>query len=418
MAKSSNRTAQMAADAGDGVVIEGTSGRADNPLIPLDDIDTEESWDQWIEDLKGSEATGTVQVYKLPIDAEGNPNMAKGARQIFLMSCPHQQYGFDELITIVKTKFMLPGELATIRITGRRSGARGVMFNRIVPVQRESGAAPGNASEGGGNVLGVIQAMQNQTQRTAEMMERILAGGRDPQIPPPKPASETVKEWLAILSPMIAPALLALINRPAPKSDIEGLIGAMVKLKDLTGDGGGGNGEDENTTLGIVKAVAGPGLQLLNTLAQNRQPAGVPQIPGPRRVRPIPQSTATPQAIPVRPPVGGGTSGEPTTPPNPPPGTSSVPAPSIESDKMLAQLAPQLDQLATLAEQGAEPAEVAKLVMDMLPQNEEVDQQLYGIVADEKSFNRLMILAPRMKTHAEWFEKLRVALLAEFEEEK
>lgn len=414
MAAKSNRTAQMAAEAADdAVVIEGTS-RADNPLLPLDDLDTEESWDRWIEDLKGSEATGTVQVYKLPLDSEGNPSMAKGARQIFLMSCAHQQYGFEELITLVKTRFMQPGELATIRITGRRSGTRGVMFNRIVPVQRETGNAPG-VPESGGNVLGVIQAMQAQNTRTNEMLERIMSGNRPPDAPPQKPASESVKEWLAILAPLAAPIVTAYLNRPAPKSDLEGLIGAMVKLKDLTGDGGG-SADDENTTLGIVKAVAGPGLQLLNTLAQNRTP--VPQIPGPRRVRQVPPSIAASKAVPVSSPTGEHPGGVPAPSSESTPGTSSVPAPSKENEAMLAQLAPQLDQLATLAAQGAEPAEVAKLVMDMLPQNDDIDQQLYGIVSDAASFSRLAMLAPRMKEHAEWFEKLRVAMVAEFEEEK
>lgn len=415
MGKPSSRTQQMASEAADGIVIEGNT-RADNPLLPLDDIDTEESWDQWIEDLKGSEATGTVQVYKLPIDAEGNPNMTKGAKQIFLMSCPHQQYSFEELISIVKTKFMLPGELATIRITGRRSGTRGVMFNRIVPVQRETGTASSTPDSGGGNVLGVIQVMQNQTRQTAEMLERIMQGNREGSLQPQKPASETIKEWAAILSPILAPALLALINRPQPKSDLEGLIGAMVKLKELTGDGGGG-GDDENTTLGIVKAVAGPGLQLLNTLAQNNRP-GMPQVPGPRRVRPIQPSLTARQTAPIPPATGGQPGGVPNESQKQAPGTTSVPTPPMEDDAMLAQLAPQLDQLATLAEQKQDPAEVAKLVMDMLPQNEQIDQQLYGIVADQKSFARLMLLAPRMKDHAEWFEKLRVALVEEFEEEK
>jgi hypothetical protein len=254
---------------------------------------------------------------------------------------------------------MQPGELAHIRVTGRRSGSRGILFNRIVPVQRESGAAHGANSDGTGNVLGVIQAMQTQSRQTAEMLERVLTGQRMGDLTTHKPASDSVKEWLGILGPILAPVLLKWMERPAPKSDLEGLIGAMVKLKDLTGDGGGSNGEDENTTLGIVKAVAGPGLQLLNTLAQNRAGSGVSQIPGPRRVRPIPQSIAAPQAVSVPASPGNPPGGVSAEPPKPTPGAPSVPSPPMETDKMLAQLAPQLNQLATLAELGADPAEVA-----------------------------------------------------------
>lgn len=432
MARPTTRTAQMAADADDGVVIE---GRADNPLIPLDDLDTEESWDQWIDDLKGAEATGTVHVYKLPTDSEGNAIMTKGSRQTYLMSCPHQQYTFEELIALIKSKFMQPGEWATIRITGRRSGARGVMFNRVVPIQRESGPAGGNVPEGG-NLMGVLQAMQNQNRQTAEMVERIIGGHRLGEITPQKPASDTIKEWLGILGPIVAPVLLAYVNRPQPKSDLESMIGAVIKLKDLAGEGNGGSSDDESTTLGIVKAVAGPGLQLLNTLAQNKTPAIVQ-----RRGRPVPQgiSPAQPQALPSQRGTAPNRGASQATPGPIPieaapvgglaapavasdPGTSSLSAsqsaPPSENHSMLAQLAPQLEQLATLAEQGADPVEVSKLVFDMLPQSDEVDAQLYSIVADKSAFNRLALLAPKMKAHADWFERLRLAMLTEFSDDE
>lgn len=85
---------------------------------------------------------------------------------------------------------------------------------------------------------------------------------------------------------------------------------------------------------------------------------------------------------------------------------------------MLAQLAPQINELASLAEQNADPAEVAKMVMDLLPQNDQVDQQLYNIVSNQASFARLLMLAPKSKPFGEWFERLRVALLAEFSDDE
>jgi hypothetical protein len=52
--------------------------------------------------------------------------------------------------------------------------------------------------------------------------------------------------------------------------------------------------------------------------------------------------------------------------------------------------------------------------MDMLPANDDLDAQLYGIVSDPAAFNRLALLAPKMQSHVEWFEKLRVAIVQEF----
>lgn len=405
MAGKTSRTREMAESAEEGVTIE-AAGRVDNPLMPLDDLDTEESWDSWIDDLKTSEASGTVRVYKLPLDSDGNPTMAKGARQILLMSCPHQQYSFDDLIDHVKLNFLQPGEMATLRILGTRSGHRGVMFNRMVPVQRAASGANHSPESAGSNVLGVIQAMQTQTRQQTEMLERIMRGERTAEPAAPK---ESIKEWLTVLAPIAGPIITAWLARPAPKSDLEGLIGAMVKLKDLTGDGGG-SGNEEDTTLGIVKAVAGPGLQLLNTLAQNHG-QNVPH-----RIRHVPASAKTATLPPANGVATSAASAQPVpeSPPVPPASQSAA----SETDPMLAQLAPQLEQLAAMAEQGADPAEVAKLVMDMLPNNDDLDQRLYGLLSDTSSFARLKLMAPKMQQFSEWFEKLRVAMLAEFEEEK
>lgn len=85
---------------------------------------------------------------------------------------------------------------------------------------------------------------------------------------------------------------------------------------------------------------------------------------------------------------------------------------------MLAQLKPQLDTLAEMAAQGADPAEVAKLVLETLPSTDEVDEQVLKLVSSAESFGRLYILSPAFGQQREWGEKLRLALLAEFPEEE
>lgn len=75
---------------------------------------------------------------------------------------------------------------------------------------------------------------------------------------------------------------------------------------------------------------------------------------------------------------------------------------------MFAQLKPQLDQLAQLAKTNADPVEVAKLTIQMLP--EQFDDALAQLVSTPENFARLAVLSPGVKEHAEWFERLRVAL--------
>lgn len=403
MASSRTRTAEMAATAEDGQIIEGERNPRDVP-IPLDDIDTEESWDQWIDGLKGSEATGTVRVYKLPLDAAGNPTMAKGARQILLITCSHQQYSFDDLILMVKERFLAPGELATIRISGTRTGTRGVMFNRILSIQREaSGSGVTTGPSDLGSLGSIISAMQQAQQRQAELMAQLL---RPETTLPGKPLSESFKEWSAILGPIMAPVIAAIAQRmlSPPKSDLEGMIGAVLKLKGLADDVGGGK-EDDSSLMGMVRAIAPDGLRLLTQLAANS--AGQTR-PAPARVPvrhiPPPRPAAVPAAAPMPATV------EPIAKTE-----SEVTNLSPENEQMLAMMKPHLEQLAEMAARNVDPVEVAKLVLDMLPENQAVDDQIYALVSNPESFKRLALLSPQVGEHAEWFERLRIAMVAEYE---
>lgn len=365
-------------------------------IFPVElDPDSESSWDDWIESLKGSEHPGVVRAYRIPLDADGNPSVAKGSRQILLGTWPHQQFSYDDLIAKIKVEFLKPGETAAIRFAGTQPGRRGVVFNKIVTLQRAADSGSAIATSGGLDSVGLLRAFQEATAAQQAMTERLLASRAEPA----KPMSESVKEWLAILAPILGPAVLAMVNRPKEKSDLEGLIGAVLKLKGLADDAGGGR-DDDSSTMSIIKAVAPEGLKLLTAIAQNQQPRPALPVSGARRVvrrvaPPIDHKQPAPQPAP--------------TPP---------PEPATEVDPMLAQLKPQLDTLAEMAQQGADPAEVAKLVLETLPSTDEVDEQVLKLVSSPESFGRLYILSPAFGTQREWGEKLRLAILAEFPEEE
>lgn len=380
------------------------------------DPDSEESWNTWAQSLHSSQSSGTVRAYKLPTDREGRPINGKVSSQIHLGAWQHDQYSYDELISIITRDFLMPGEVSYIRLMGTRNGKRGVEFNRIIPLQKPASAAL--PSQGSSQLGEILQAMQTQTRQTMEMMERLSAASQPKVEPPKKSALEYAREISIILAPIVGPAIAAYISRPAPKSDIAQIISAM---KDLQGLVGGKDDADENSAVSIVKAVAGPSLQLLTALASRqggavvrRRPAGASvaaaQLPSPENKSTVQNpSTEPPHETSTQTPeqLSNATHKEAAT-------SVTVESTPSESDKMIfAQLAPQLDQLAMMAEQGADPKETAKLVLDMLP--EEHDEVLADLVLNKEKFDRLYLLSPKAKVQTAWFEALRLALAEEFE---
>lgn len=396
MAKSQSRIADMVRNAEDALIIN--QGGA---VMPMEDEDIESAWDDWTEALKGSDGGGMVRAYKVPQDENGNPlTNAKGAKQTYLGAWPHQAYDFDSLLQMITQRFLRPGESCFVRLTGVRAGSGGLQFNKIVSLQRDS-TAPETASGSGGDLGAVMQAVQKMNEQNALLMERLTTRNE----PPPKD-NTAVMEVVKASIPVLGTVLAAWIGRPAQKSDLGELITALGKLKGFVGDGKGGGDDSDDSTLGIVKAIGPHALQLLTALAQ-RQPQ---PVPAPRR---IPSRQLPPPRAPISAPQpsaenGGATAATASTAPH-----STTSQPSTENEQMLAQLAPQLAQLAELASRNEDPAEVAKLVLGVVP--EEYDDQLYNLISDAQAFGRLALLSPELKPHKEWLERLRVSMLAEYE---
>lgn len=401
----------------------GTSRREPITLVPAEDAqtlgdmlaeepedqDSDMAWVGWVDALREAQSKGKISAHKLPLDIDGNPVIsARGSKQVLLGTYPHDQYNMEELCDKIRREFLKPGETAAIRFIGTQEGSRGIKLNKIVMLARAE--APGGESP---SQLGeVLTAIQQSQQFNAQFMERIVSGNK-PDPVPPAPGFDW-KGMLQVMTPLLTPVIAAIANRmmtaPAANGpDLEKMLGVVVKLKELAGDGGG-SGDDSNLA-GIVKAVAPSGLQLLTALAQN---AG--QKPAPRPPRRLPAPTAD-LSKPSQTPA-----------PNPAPRTSAPAAPSSEvapnpplvlpegSDAMIGQIISQLEQLAPAADSNADPAEIVHLLLPMLPQDDALLDQLFAYVEDSRLVPRLALMSETIKKRQEWYERLRIALENEMSE--
>lgn len=370
--------------------VEYTSGTEDAEVTQLGDADSEDAWDDWIEALKQSEDSGTVRAYKLPTDEDGNPRQGKGTRQITLGAWAHQLYSPKELEAKIVREFLKPGEIAHVKFMGTTSGRKGVMFSRIVTLQRAEEPAQDKET-----VAGLFKLMQDGQQQQVQVLREIIQPVAPAQLQPSQTPA-IMGRVLELAIPTLGTILAALIARPKPQSDIGALIGAMSEMKSfITGEGG--REESDSTAVAIVKAVAPAFPELLKLMAQNSAPVGTVQrrLPAPDGSRPTVARTVQATAMPS----------------STPPPIVAASKPTGDNDVNFIELANQLEQLATLAEQKIDPAEVAKLVLTTIPP--EYDESLANLVETPANFARLGLLSPKMKLHAEWFENLRLALVQE-----
>lgn len=173
-------------------------------------------------------------------------------------------------------------------------------------------------------------------------------------------------------------------------------VRALKEASSLFGGGGDGGGD----TMSVVKSVAeavGPGLRLLaaNQEAKNR---ATPALPNPERASPPP----------VRP--------APKLKPRPTPNKPAANPPNEAENMELKQIRENIETLATLCDEKADPKEVAEMVVNNV--DEEQLEELYRRVSPENFVAQMKLLAPKAITGREnWFEKVRVEILNQYEED-
>jgi len=390
-------------------IVDGVLLTAEDQL----DGDTAEELASFIDDMNSTEnADAYITVLRIPTDSRGTPlPNSKHAGQLF-----HELLGrstVNDVIERVRAQFIRPGETSiTVRIMGKKPGERKLLFNRIYTIEKPTTPA---AKESGSvaEMLALMQAnAEAQAQRTENFMREMMSMQRTTQIS----QGESMVDQLVKLAPILTPLITGILGRPLPPAGggATELLATVRTLKEASNLFGGNDKGGNDDTMGTVKAVAAaiaPGLQFLAARAETERMSvaqRIKQLPAPARIAPIAAPTPRP-----------GTKVPPPIRPNPTPPNKAAPANNSNpegEDVNLKDMREKLQVVATLCDEGQTPEAVASLIVD----NCEDDQleELYRRMEPENAVAQMKVLSPAaVSGREEWFGKLRLAILAEYEDD-
>jgi hypothetical protein len=371
------------------------------PAMAGYDPDMAEAFDDLRESLDTSQTDSTLWVHRVPLDERGE--MVTNSKHVHLFTAPLDRYKLDEIIAKVKGEYMRPDErLACIRLIAKVAGQRGNKFNKVLLIEKELKPTAPASEAGRESVAEILRAIQESNNGQMAALRQIFAERMNaPQIPQKDPI-DTAVALMGAMSQMVA-----IMNKGAapvaPAASLTEQIRAMKELKDLAGDllgetSGGGGGED-NSAVGIIKAVsplAGPLLQILaRQSAANPAPRQRPALPAPNlpTPNPAPQFSTNPAAQPA--------------PVNPV---------SSEDQKMIAELRAQLIAICEAAAGGANAADLGAVIVDNLQPDSDAETRLLEMLDDPEWLRKLAAIHPGVKAHETFFVSLRQSILAAFDD--
>lgn len=378
----------------------------------IDDEDL--SFEEYKEELRGTDSKGTIKVYRLPEDEIGNP-LSNTKGHSILFTCEVDQFTFEELCAKIRREYIRPGRNNIwVRIIGTRRGNRpGAPFSKIVNIESPN---TGGSQEGVGDIAAVLRAVQESSaQQMASMREafrEMLASQARPVAPtaPPQDPIETSIKMITAMTGMMS----ALQSTNSPRQamatggslleQIETLKALKGFAKDLMGPTARVEKDDDadDTITGVITSVSPLAMKLLDVLKSHQQS---PQYPANARLPPPPG-----QALP-----GPGNAAPAPAPVDAPSAEDKQSKSKISEANMLAFLRPQLETLAQMASEGADVKAVAELTLKALPDS--FDDQLCVFLEEEGWFDKLAAINPKIKDSRDWFMNLKAALLAEFEDD-
>jgi hypothetical protein len=352
------------------------------------DADTEEAINNFRDSLAGAENKGTLWVYRLPTDERGE--VIAAAKPASLFSAPIDRFELEELGARLRSQYMKPGERAVFRLTVTQRGTQGLRLNRLLILERERVEEAPNARE---SMTEILRVIQESNQAAADRTERLLGALHVQRAA--APATDPMQQSLAIVaaitglthslvrqSPMTAPA-----SSSDPMATMETTMRVMARMRSFF-DGGGGDGEGDPDGLASILRAAGPIVATIGELA--RRPAMLPAQAAPARRRGV---RAAPGAAPAVAPATA----------------------QQEVEPMIAQLRPQFEALTQAARDGGDPLAVAPLVLEAIPEGSPVEARFVEFLQRPNWFATVVAVYAPAREHAEWFLKLRDAILAEFE---
>jgi hypothetical protein len=391
-------------------------------LIPLERIlsdidDTESAFNEFRESFHTGDEPGVVRAWELMIDDRGNVGTTK--MQTKLGSWPIDAYRLDELCQLIVDQYMSPDQTRmAVRLVGTDPKKTGYVFNKIMMLKRAHKKE--SSSNGSESTASLLKIVQENNERVIGMMQRMQAPVEKPDV------MAEIQKMMAFSQAMNAPMMAmlqsllpALAGRPAaaggdPFAGMTGLLDVVERVSEMRGGEGGGG--DENSLVGILKAIAPlakPALEALPAIAA----MNAARAPAPARlVAPAGPRPPPPGSVPTAAPV-------PASVPTPTPAARPAPvAPIIHptdipsgDSQMLAQLKPQIDSLVQMAEAGSDPIGAADLIFDQvfldpnLP--DEIFEKLAGFVDSQTFVNYVIVMNPLARPHSAWFETFKTQIV-------
>lgn len=366
--------------------------------------DEDNAFESYRQSFVGEEM-GSIRVSRVPVE-QMRAGQSKGSiKGAFLFTTEADRYTFDELLTRLRDEY----GTGSYRITGVRSGQRGLAFNRIVDVERVASvvtpATVAASSEMAAIVSQMAALMERQTQQMAEILRPVVTA----PVAAPVDPMEQFKQMLQLAAMMKSAFSGPVIAPPDLLTEIE----RFKKLSEIFKGGGSLDGDGEATGMGVfgkmidvfgpplVDAVKSGQIRLPTPTATGRHPSTLPWRDG---VPGVSQG-----------PLPGMASGSaPRTAP------ATAPAPEMEHEKTPV-LSPvdqyrrsQVLRLSAFADSGANPDQIAATIIDSVSETE-LDA-LEPLAYNENAVNEMIVLAPECERHRAWFETFRLALHAGFEE--
>jgi hypothetical protein len=222
-------------------------------------------------------------------------------------------------------------------------------------------------NSGGENIREVIETITDRNAQTFQMMMKQMQDSNAQMLTlittmnRQQPAQDTM------MSSMMNTMLSAIMTQKT--QSVDQLVDAFVKLKDLSGEGGGaGKNDVMDTIIGMMAPLAG---QLMGKLA--------PQLP----VAPVPQPLPE------------------TAQQNP-----NIAQPKSNVPNQLKAIA---DMILRLAQKDTDPVSAVNVISDLI--DEKLEDKMREFLANDNWWTNMMMFEDRVIPYKSWFEKVREEFL-------
>lgn len=373
------------------------------------DPDVERAFSEFRDSLEESDGGGTLMVYRIPLDDNGSPaGNSKAHSRLF--ATPMGALSLDDVCNKVRREYMRPGEVKIcIRLLASRAGERGIRLNRILILERANEQAPPPSGPAGdlASIMATVQrSIDASTARSEALMQRMIEMQMTRAQPAPAmdpmAMMQGVVSMMAVAQKMFAGPAGMIPQAPADPFDQMTKFAALIpRLSALAGgrqDDGGGMGD-------IIKAAAPAVAEIFKSINANPAKPAPARLPHPQRRQirePAPRTPAEEVAAEVA-----QTTAEATS-------ISTEPKGDTMDIGAIKQLVGGLIEIAQVDPNGDKCEEAAGELLRQIP--DEADDQIFELVSNAAQYRmKLQFVDPRAALYAEWFEKLRVAVLAGFD---